>query len=98
MNPFKIFIVEDDPWFGNLLKHHLGLNPDYEVSLYATAKDCLDNLHKRPDVISIDHGLPDITGDKLLAKIKSINKNIPVIVISGQEDITVALDLLKAGA
>jgi len=98
MNPFRIFIVEDDTWFGNLLKHHLSLNPDYEVFLFTNAKDCLDNLFKKPDVISIDHGLPDITGDKLLAKIKSVNKNIPVIVISGQEDISVALDLLKAGA
>ncbi len=98
MSPFKIFIVEDDPWFGNLLKHHLSSNPDYEVFLFSNAKDCLDNLFKKPNVISIDHGLPDITGDKLLAKIKSINKNIPVVVISGQEDISVALDLLKAGA
>jgi DNA-binding NtrC family response regulator len=98
MSSFKIFIVEDDPFFGNLLKHHLSLNPEYEVSLFGNAKDCLDNLHKKPDVISIDHGLPDITGDKLLAKIKAVNKNIPVIVISGQEEISVALDLLKAGA
>lgn len=98
MSTFRIFLVEDDPWFGNLLKHHLSLNPDYEVFLYPSAQDCLDNLHKKPHVISIDHGLPDITGDKLLARLRAINKNIPVIVISGQEDISVALDLLKAGA
>ena len=98
MSTFKIFIVEDDQWFGNLLKHHLSLNPDYQVSLFTTAKECLDNLHKKPDVISIDHGLPDMTGDKLLARIHAVNKNIPVIIISGQEEISVALDLLKAGA
>jgi DNA-binding NtrC family response regulator len=98
MNPFKIFIVEDDAWFGSLLKHHLSLNPDYEVTLFTTAKDCIDNLDKKPNVISIDFELPDMTGDKLLAKIRAFNKNIPAIVISGQEDISVALDLLKAGA
>lgn len=98
MNPLKIFLVEDDPWFGNLLKHHLSLNPEYEVFLYMSAKECMDNLYKKPHVVSIDYELPDMTGDKLLAKIHAVNKNIPVIIISGQEEISVALNLLKAGA
>jgi len=46
----------------------------------------------------MDFGLPDMTGDKLLAKIKEINNQIPVVIISGQEEIAVAVDLLKAGA
>jgi two-component system, NtrC family, response regulator AtoC len=97
MTPFRIFIVEDDDWFGNSLKHHLSLNPDYEIHLFNSAGDCLDNLHKKPHAISIDYQLPDMNGDDLLAKIQSINKNIPTIVISAQEDISVALDLLKCG-
>lgn len=97
MSQFKIFIVEDDPWYGKLLNYHLSLNPDYEVTVYELGKDCLNNLHLKPDVICIDFGLPDMSGDKLYSKIKSINDSIPVIVISGQEEIAVAVDLLKAG-
>ena len=97
MSQFKIFIVEDDPWYGKLLNYHLSLNPDYEVTVYELGKDCLNNLHLKPDVICIDFGLPDMSGDKLYSKIKSINDSIPVIVISGQEEISVAVDLLKAG-
>jgi DNA-binding NtrC family response regulator len=98
MANFKIFLVEDDPWFGELLKHYLSLNPDYEIHLFQCAKDCLSNLHLKPELVSIDFGLPDLTGDILLKKIKEINKNIPVIIISGQEDVAIAVTLLKNGA
>jgi DNA-binding NtrC family response regulator len=98
MSVTKIFLVEDDTWIGELFKHHLSLNPDYQVSLFKTGKECLNNLHTKPDIISIDFGLPDMTGDALLKKIHEVNKNIPVIVISGQEDISVAVNFLKTGA
>ncbi|MCC6371723.1 MAG: sigma-54-dependent Fis family transcriptional regulator [Bacteroidia bacterium] len=94
----KIFIIEDDEWFGQLLKHHLSLNPDYNITLLSSASQCLENLYKKPDIVCIDFGLPDITGDILLQKIKAVNKNLPVIVISGQEDISVAVNFLKSGA
>jgi len=98
MSAFKIFIVEDDPWFGEILNHHLSLNPEYQVHLFRSAKECLNNLHQKPDLISIDFGLPDLSGDQLLKKIHEVNKNIPVIVISGQEDVSVAVNFFKAGA
>ncbi|WP_316632479.1 sigma-54 dependent transcriptional regulator [uncultured Flavobacterium sp.] len=98
MKPFKIFLVEDDPFFGETLKYHLKLNPDFEVFLFQTGKECLDNLFQNPNIICLDFGLPDINGDLLLKKIQLINNKIPIIVISGQEDIEVAVDFLKSGA
>lgn len=98
MSDFKIFIVEDDPWYGKFLQHHLSLNPDYEVHLFENGKDCIDNLNQNPNVVCMDYGLPDITGDKLLNKVHKLKPEIPVIVISAQEEIAVAVDLLKAGA
>jgi DNA-binding response OmpR family regulator len=62
MAPFKIFIVEDDPWYGEILEYHLSLNPDYVISRFTTGKECLAHLHKRPDLITIDFTLPDYTG------------------------------------
>lgn len=98
MKALKIFLVEDDSFMGELLKHHLSLNPDYEISLFKSGKECLNNLHHKPDIISIDFGLPDMNGDILLKKIHDVNKNMPVIVISGQEEISVAVNFLKQGA
>jgi DNA-binding NtrC family response regulator len=98
MTVCKIFIVEDDPWYGELLKYHLTLNPDNEVYLFGTAKECLNNLHLKPNIVCIDFDLPDMKGDQLLAKILGLDNTLSVIVISGQEDISVAVNLLKAGA
>jgi DNA-binding NtrC family response regulator len=97
MSSFKIFIVEDDPWYGEMLKYHLSLNPDYEVQLFENGTDCLKELHQHPSVISIDINLPDIDGEELFKRIKSYDTTIPVIAISGQEEISVALKLLRAG-
>lgn len=94
----KIFIVDDDIFLGEMLKYHLQLNPDYEVLLFNNAKDCLSNLYLNPDIICIDFGLPDIQGDELFIQIKNIYPDLPIIVISGQENIEVAINFLKLGA
>jgi len=94
----KIFIVDDDVFFGEMLKYHLQLNPDYEVSLHGSAKECLAQLYRNPDIICIDFGLPDIQGDELFRQIKNTYPELPIIVISGQEKISVAIDFLKQGA
>ncbi len=97
MEPYKIFIVEDDPWYGEILEYHLSLNEDYVITRFTTGKECLANLHKKPDLITIDFSLPDYTGDKLYEKIKQTDDSIPVVAISGQEEVAVAVNLLKAG-
>lgn len=97
MESFKIFIVEDDPWYGEILEYHLSLNPDYVITRFTTGKECLANLHRQPDLITLDFSLPDYTGDVLFRKIKDVNDQVPVIVISGQEEIAVAVNLLKMG-
>ncbi|HOZ79160.1 MAG TPA: sigma-54 dependent transcriptional regulator [Ferruginibacter sp.] len=97
MEPYKIFIVEDDPWYGEILEYHLSLNEDYLITRFTTGKECLANLHKKPDLITIDFSLPDFTGDKLYEKIRQTDDSIPVIAISGQEEVAVAVNLLKSG-
>jgi DNA-binding NtrC family response regulator len=97
MEPYKIFIVEDDPWYGEILEYHLSLNEDYVITRFTTGKECLANLHKKPDLITIDFSLPDFTGDKLYEKIRHTDDSIPVVVISGQEEVAVAVNLLKMG-
>ncbi|MCF6405818.1 sigma-54 dependent transcriptional regulator [Chitinophaga filiformis] len=98
MLDFKIFIVEDDKWYGGLLQHYLSQNPDYEVTLIGSGKECLAQLHRKPDLVTIDFGLPDMNGEELYKKIKQAQPNLPVIIISAQERITTAVDLLKMGA
>lgn len=96
--PYKIFIVEDDVVYSKYLHYQLSLNPDYEVSVFHNGKDCLNALDELPQVITLDYSLPDFDGANLLQKIKSISPETQVIIISGQEDIQTAIDLLKEGA
>ena len=98
MSAYKIFIVDDDPWYSQILEYHLSLNPDYEVTCFASGQECLKNLHLNPQLITVDYSMDDMTGNELLEKIRNWNSQIPVVVISGQEEISVALELLKKGA
>jgi len=97
MKSYKIFIVEDDPWYGEILEYHLSLNPDYQIFRFNNGKECLNNLQKKPDLVTIDYSLPDINGSELFRKIHQINPELPIIVISGQEDVSTAVELLKSG-
>ena len=95
---FKIFVVEDDDWYNRLLVHNLSLIPDYEIESFSTGKDCIKNLNKEPDVVTLDYRLPDMKGLDVLKEIKAINEDIQVILISEQDDIEVVVELLKHGA
>lgn len=96
--PFTVFIVEDDSFYGSMLEYHLQLNPDYVVHRFEDGKTVLDYLHKRPSAITLDYSLPDFSGDEILRRILKILPDVPVIIISGQEDISTAVELLRNGA
>jgi len=94
----RIFVVEDDPMQKRLIKYVMESNPEHEVYAFDTGQECLDNLHLKPQLISLDYNLPDLGGADVLQKIKAYDPNIIVIVLSGQKDIGTAIDLLKQGA
>lgn len=96
--PFRIFIVEDDIIFAKIISHHLSLNPEYEVEIFPDGKSLLKNLFKNPALISLDYNLPDMTGLEVLKQIKEFNPDTPVVIVSGQQDVATAIELLKKGA
>jgi two-component system response regulator AtoC len=96
--PFKIIVVEDNEWYSKLLVHSLSLNQDFEIENYFSGKEFLAHLSKDIDVVTLDYRLPDMNGNELLKKIKEYNEDIEVIVISEQENIETAVELLKLGA
>ena len=98
MEALKIFVVEDDDWYAKILLYSLSMNPDYEVIRFSSGKALLDNLHQNPTIITLDYSLPDFTGSQLLKQLKDRIPDVPVIVVSGQEDITTAISLVKEGA
>lgn len=98
MNEFVIFIVEDDPFYGEMLEHHLKLNPEYVIYRFLKGKECLSNMYRKPSVITLDYNLPDMTGHEVLKLIKQQYPDVQVLIISEQQDIATAVSLLKEGA
>ncbi len=97
-NSLKVFILEDDHWYGSMLQHYLSLNPDYEVKRFTSSKEFFSQLHEKPDVVTLDYSMPDMDGGEVLKKIKGVHPDIQVLIISGQEDVSTAITLLKNGA
>lgn len=96
--PTRIFVVEDDPIYCKMVNYVMELNPDHEVYKFSTGQECIQQLHLKPAIISLDYTLSDMTGAEVLKKIKNFDKDISVIILSGQQDISTAVNLLKEGA
>lgn len=93
----KVFIVEDDPFYAKMLDYQISQNPDNQTKLFLTAGDVLSFKEEYPDVITLDYSLPDMEGLELLKKVKQVFPNVPIIVVSSQQEIETVLDLLKEG-
>ncbi|MCF8296822.1 MAG: sigma-54 dependent transcriptional regulator [Saprospiraceae bacterium] len=93
----KIFIVEDDLIFARIIQKSLE-NEDYDIEVFNNGKDVLDNLHKNPDIISLDYNLPDMLGTEIQKKIIAYSSDISIIILSGQEDLNVVVEAYKLGA
>ncbi len=94
---YRIFIVEDNALYAKVLKKQLD-KEQFEVSIFLTGRDCLNHLDKSPDIVLLDYTLPDMYGNQVLKEIKERKPSVHVIIISGQNDIDTAVELLKNGA
>jgi two-component system, OmpR family, response regulator len=95
----KIFLVDDDAVFLKLLEIQFLEHADFEIETYATGELCLMHLDHNPDVIILDYHLDGIeknamNGIQTLDKIKNMNSDIPVIMLSSQDKIEVAVDCM----
>lgn len=99
MKTTHIFIVEDDSWFSEFLEYHIKTVDDTAcIHRFSNGKDLLKQLHKQPDIITLDYSLPDYDGRKLLKEVRELCPSAYVIIVSGQNDLNLAVDLLKEGA
>jgi two-component system OmpR family response regulator len=98
-NKIKLFLVDDDAVFLKSLKIEFLHHTDFTVETFATGELCIENLSKNPDVIILDYHLDGIdknamNGIETLDKIKAINPDIPVVMLSSQDKIDVAISCM----
>ena len=98
MGAFTVYIVEDDEWYRELLAHTLSLDPDIQVRKFADATSFLKALAQCPDAITMDYRLPDMEGKELLKKTRAACPDAEVVIISEQDKIETAVELLNSVA
>ena len=97
--PIKLFLVDDDAVFLKSLEIEFLQHADFIIETYATGELCIESLSHAPDVIFLDYFLDGINksamnGIETLDKIKAINPDIPVVMLSGQDKIDVAISCM----
>lgn len=95
----KIFLVDDDAVFLKALEIQFLDHADFIIEKFATGEDCIANLPHNPDVIILDYFLDGIdknamNGIEALDKIKAINPDIPIVMLSAQDKIDVAVNCI----
>lgn len=98
LDQVKIFIVEDEPFFANLINYDLEANYYDGIKVFFNGEEAIENLTLNPRVVILDHRLPGMSGLDVLKKIKAYNPDIHVIFLSGQTGADVAISAFKMGA
>ncbi len=95
----KLFLVDDDAVFLKSLEIEFLQHADFEIVTFSTGEICVANLAQNPEVIILDYQLDGIVngamnGLETLDKIKAINPDIPVVMLSSQDKIEVAISCM----
>ena len=94
----RILVVDDEEEVRTILSRFFS-KKNYEVRTAETAEEAFGVLEKESmDAVLLDILLPGISGLQALARIRTSWPDLPVVVISGQDDEEVAKDSLRAGA
>ena len=99
----KIFIVEDEDLFANLLKDYLIRKTGHEISHFTTGEACLSQMHLKPDVIILDYFLDSKEKDaadglEILRQLRGMGSKAHIIILSGQTGFGVAMQSRFDGA
>lgn len=94
----KIFIIDDDEIYRNVIKASLEQNDLYDITVFDNGEDFFKNIHLAPDVVIIDYNLPGMSGLEILKKIKEHDQDIGTVVLSGQDKVEVVVEAYNSGA
>jgi DNA-binding NtrC family response regulator len=94
----KIFIVDDEESILKMLTHWVKNQWNYDVKVFTAGEDFLKSLNDEPDLVLLDIMLPGINGNDILQRVKQKNSLLPVIMLSAQGSVEVALESIRLGA
>jgi DNA-binding NtrC family response regulator len=100
---YKVFVVDDEPMVRKMLEFKLRDRKDLEVQAFSSGESCVKNLVEKPDIIILDYHMDTDTenamnGLETLLKIVEVSPDSQVAMLSSQDNVAVAVDVLKKGA
>ena len=98
-NQISIFLVDDDEVFLKSLEIDFLQLGNFDVETFASGEACISSIASSPDIVILDYQLDGMdpnamNGIETLDKIKAFNHNIPVIILSAQDKIEVAINCM----
>jgi signal transduction histidine kinase len=94
----KILVIDDNLELVDLIRRFLE-SKDFQISIALDGKSGIEKaLSYIPELVLLDLKLPDIPGDELLKRLKEIDKDIAIIVVTGYGGEQVAVDMMRKGA
>ena len=95
----KLFLVDDDVVFLKALEIEFQQHGNFDIETYVSGELCVANLTNNPDIIILDYLLDGVDKDSMngiqtLDLIKTFDENIPVVILSAQDKIEVAVNCM----
>src|SRR5450432_3352674 len=94
----RILIIDDDMDMCQLLGHFLQRKGFETDSAHTGNKGLAKFKEAKFDVVLCDFRLGDMDGKKVLQKIKSMDPDAVVIIITGYSDVKMAVEVMRHGA
>jgi DNA-binding NarL/FixJ family response regulator len=98
MKELIFFIVDDDPFFSSLIVKKLNLLGHSKIEVFNTGFECIVNLKMNPSIIILDYQMEKMNGLDILKEIKRVNPSTHMVMVSSQEKVNIALELIENGA
>lgn len=94
----KILVVEDDQGIQEFLKELL-LDNGYAAETASDGVQALNLIKKsQPDLVILDLGLPNVTGEAVCTEIRKKYPDLPIIILTAKDDVTDIVKGLNLGA
>ena len=97
MDKALIFVVDDDASTRRLLRHWLE-KEGYRVLDFESGEECLRMMDREPSAICLDIVMHGMDGIEVLKRIKKINSDVPVIMITAEDTVDTAVEAMREGA